>query len=181
MQRVFRSVWTAEEYLASQAHLQIVPDSVCPSCHRATPLHRHGCYERWMVSVLGALLRLLIARFLCPLCRRTISYLPDFSLTYRLLGPDSFAAFLDGRHDRPDVRRWGSLLHSYRRRFEAFGRELVRTVGAGLGLAPPLAPQGLWPWIQRAGDGLATVTRRLVTVFKTGLLRRYQCHQPAGP
>lgn len=181
MQRIFSSPWTPEEYVASQAQRQIIPDSVCPSCERPTSLHRHGCYARWVVSVLGALWRLLIARFFCPLCRRTISYLPDFVLTYRLVGPDSFAAFLDERHDRDDVRRWWTLLASYRRRFEAFSGELIRSVGAGLGLAPPLAIEGLWPWIKGAGDSLATVTRRLVTTFRIGLLRRYQCHQPAGP
>jgi hypothetical protein len=181
MQRIFSSPWTPEEYVATQAHRQIIPDSVCPSCERATPLHRHGNYPRWVVSVLGALWRLRIARFFCPLCRRTISYLPDFALTYRVLGPDSFGAYLDERHERPDVRRWWTLLSTYRRRFEAFGAELIRSVGAGLGLAPPLSPQGLWPWIKRAGDSLTTVTRRLVTTFRIGLLRRYQCHQPAGP
>ncbi|MBL9136224.1 MAG: hypothetical protein JNK85_10165 [Verrucomicrobiales bacterium] len=181
MQRIFSSPWTPEEYAATEAHRQILPDSVCPSCAQPTPLHRHGHYPRWVVSVLGALMRLWIARFLCPLCRRTISYLPDFALTYRLLGPDSFAAYLDGRHERPEVQSWWTLLGTYRRRFEAFGGELIRTVGAGLGLAPPLLSQGLWPWIKRAGDSLATVTRQLVTTFKVGLLRRYQCHQPAGP
>ena len=181
MQRIFPSTWTPEEYVATQAHRQIIPDSICPSCERLTSLHRHGCYSRWVVSVLGALWRLLIARFFCPRCQRTISYLPDFALTYRLLGPDSFAAYLDGQHERPDVLRWYALLGTYRRRFEDFGGELFRSVGAGLGLAPPLSTHGLWLWLKRAGDSLATVTRQLVTTFKIGLLRRYQCHQPAGP
>ena len=181
MQRIFPSPWTPEEYVAKQAYLQIIPDSICPSCQCPTSLHRHGCYARWVVSVLGALWRLRISRFFCPLCGRTISYLPDFALTYRLLGPDSFAAFLDLQTQRPDVCRFWTLLGSYRRRFQAFGGELIRTVGAGLGLAPPLAIEGLWPWIKTAGDSLATVTRQLVATFRVGLFRRYQCHQPAGP
>lgn len=181
MQRIFPSPWTPKEYFESEAHRQIVPDSICPCCKRLTPLHRHARYLRWVVTVLGELWHLWIARFLCPLCGSTISYLPDFALTYRLLGPDSFAAFLEGHHDRPDVLRFWALLASYRRRFEAFGGELVRTVGTGFGLAPPFSIQGLWPWLKTAGDSLATITRQLVSTFKIGLLRRYQCHQPAGP
>jgi len=181
MQRIYPSPWTPKEYVSTEAHLQIIPDSVCPRCQGSSVLHRHGCYARWLVSVLGELWRLQIARFLCPACKRTISYLPDFALTYRLLGPASLAAFLDEREDRPDVCRFWTLLASYRRRFQAFGGELIRNVGAGLGLAPPLSIQGLWPWLKAAGDSLATVTRQLVSTFKIGLLRRYQCHQPADP
>ncbi len=181
MQRIYPWPWTPEEYFETEAYRQIVPDSVCPCCERLMPLHRHGRYRRWVVTVLGRLWHLWITRFLCSLCRRTISYVPDFALTYRLLGADSLAASLEGQHDRPDVLRFWALLASYRRRFEAFGGELVRTVGAGLGLAPPLSMQDRWPWLKATGDGLASVTRQLVTTFKIGLLRRYQCHQPAGP
>lgn len=182
MQRIFRSPWSPEEYAAQEAHQQVIPESVCPSCGAPTKLWRHGRYERWLVSLVGALVRLCIARFLCPLCRRTISYLPDFALSYRLLGPDTLAAFMDGQHERPDVRRHHELLQGYARQLFGFARELIRTVGAGLGLAPPLCVEkGLWPWLKLAGDGLAPVARRLVMTFSIGLLGRYQCHQPRGP
>lgn len=179
MQRIVVTPLAPEDYVALGGHRLVVPDSVCPNCQQPSRLHRHGCYSRWAVSVLGALLRLWIARFLCRLCRHTISYLPDFALSYRLVGPETFEAFLDGDDRRADVRTYFALLTSYRRRFESFGEELVRSVGAGLGLAPP--PKGLWPWLKKAGDGLRPITRQLVTVFRIGLFRRYQCHQPAGP
>lgn len=181
MQRVFASPWTPEEYQATQAHRQIVPEPECANCRRPASLRRHGWYPRWVVCVLGQLWRLCIARFLCPLCRRTMSYLPDFALSYRLLGPPTFHAFLDGDHDRPDVRSFHSLLQGYRRALLAFGGELVRTVGSGLGRPPPLHTHQLWPWLKKAGEGLAPITRHLVTTFRIGLFRRYQCHQPAGP
>jgi transposase-like protein len=183
MQRIFASPWDPDEYLAAQAHQQIVAESICPRCAEPDSLHRHGCYARWVVNLLGELLRLCIARFLCRRCRRTISYLPDFALSYRPLGPEAFAAFLDGERARADVRTFGDLLHRYQRRLEAFGAELIRTVGAGLGMPPPSprSPADLWPWLKKAGDGLRPVTRHLVSVFRIGLFRRYQCHQPAGP
>ena len=181
MQRIFRSPWSPEEYAAQEAHRQVVPESVCPSCAEPTRLRRHGRYPRWVVSVVDVLVRLWIARFLCPLCRRTISYLPDFALSYRLLGPDTFAAFMDGEYERPDVRGRYELLQGYGRQLVRFAGELIRTVGAGLGLAPPLSIEGLWPWLKKAGDGLAPVARRLVMTFRIGLFGRYQCHQPGGP
>lgn len=181
MQRLYVSPWTPEEYIASEAHRQIVPESTCPICQRAVTLHRHGAYLRWLATVLGELLRLWIARFLCPRCRHTVSYLPDFAFTYRVLQPDTFAAFLEGESARPDVRTFWDLLHGYQRRFQAFGAELIRTVGPGLGVAPPPSSRGLWPWLRKAGEGLRPLTRRLVTDFKIGLFKRYHCHQPAGP
>src|SRR5690606_37315169 len=110
MQRIFPSPWTPDQYVAQEAHRQVVPESVCPSCAEPTRLWRHGFYVRWVVSAKGHMMRLWIARFLCALCRRTISYLPDFALSYRLLGPDTLAAFMDGERERPDVRARYELL-----------------------------------------------------------------------
>jgi hypothetical protein len=181
MQRIYRSPWTAEQYQQQEGWRQIIRESICSNCRKAVKLHRHGRYQRWVVTLLGELLYLWMARFLCPLCRHTISYLPDFALTYRVLGPETFQAFLAQEIDRPDVRTFLDLCASYRRRLERFAPELIRTIGAGLGLAPPKASQGLWPWLKKAGKGLRPLTRRLVTDFKIGLLKRYHCHQPAGP
>ncbi len=180
MQRVIRVPWTPQEYLAQEAHRLIVPESICPNCSSISTLHRHGTYPRWFIAPPGDFLRLLIARFLCPLCLCSISYLPDFAFSYRYLGPASLAAFLDGDHHRPDVRRFADRLRTYASRLAAFTPELIRTVGSGLGLAPPLRPQGVWPWLKSAGDSLATVTRQLVGAFGIGLFQRYQCHQRTG-
>jgi hypothetical protein len=179
MQRIYCSTWTAEEYEAQQAYEQIIPESVCANCQQAVELHRHGRYQRWVLTLLGKLLYLWIARFLCPLCRRTMSYLPDFALTYRVLGPATLQRFLEGELDWPDVRTFLDLCASYKRRLYRFAPELIRTVGAGLGIAPPHSLQGFWPWLKKAGKGLRPLTRRLVTDFKIGLLKRYCCHQPA--
>lgn len=181
MQRIYCSPWTPEEYESQEASGQIIPESTCANCHQAVTLHRHGRYRRWVATLLGKLLYLWIARFLCPLCRRTTSYLPDFALTYRLLGPQTLEGYLQGELDRPDVRTFRDLCASYKRRLDRFAPELIRTVGAGLGIVAPRSLQALWPWLREAGKGLRPLTRRLVTDFKIGLLRRYRCHQPARP
>lgn len=181
MQRIYHSPWSAEEYQKQEADGQIIPESTCANCRQAVKLHRHGRYQRWVATLLGELLYLWIARFLCPLCRRTISYLPDFALTYRLLGPETLQRYLQRELDLPDVRTFLGLCASYERRLHRFAPELIQTVGAGLGLAPPRSLRGLWPWLKKAGKGLRPLTRRLVTDFKIGLLKRYHCHQPARP
>lgn len=178
MQRVITVPWSPEQYVAEEAHALIRPEPACPNCGALTTLHRHDTYQRWFVTALAVLLRLTIARFLCPECRITISYLPDFCLTYRALGPDSFAAFLEGHHARKDVRHFVSHLKAYAAALLDFAPVLIRTVGSGLGLAPPVYPREVWSWLKGAGDSLASVTRQLVGTFRVGLFRRYQCHQP---
>lgn len=181
MQRIYRSPWTPEEYERQEGWRQIIPESTCSNCHQAVKLHRHDRYQRWVVTLMGHLLHLWIARFLCPVCRHTISYLPDFALTYRVLGPETLQRYLEGDLDRPDVRTFLDLCASYGRRIHDFAPELIRTVGAGLGVPPPRSLQGFWPWLKKAGKGLRPLTRRLVTDFKISLLKRYLCHQPARP
>jgi hypothetical protein len=181
MQRIYRSPWSPEEYEQQESHRQIIPESTCGNCHQAVKLHHHGRYQRWVATLLGKELYLWIARFLCPLCRRTISYLPDFALTYRLLQPETFQGFLEHELDRPDVRTFLDLCASYECRLHRFAPELIRTVGAGLGIPPPRSGQGCWPWLKKAGKSLRPLARRLVTDFKIGLFKRYRCHQPAGP
>ena len=181
MQRIYLCFWSPEEYEREQAYWQVIPESSCANCGRAVRLHRHARYQRWIATLLGKFMRIWIIRFLCPLCRRTMSYLPDFAFTYRVLQIETFEAYLDRALERPDVRTWRDLLHGYKCRLERFAPELIRCVGAGLGLAPPAPGQGLWPWLKKAGKGLRPLTRRLVTAFRIGLFKRYRCHQPAGP
>lgn len=181
MQRIYRSTWTPEEYVETEAHLQIIPESTCPCCQGKVRLHRHGGYRRWLITRLAEAMLLWIARFLCPACWHTISYLPDFAFSYRPLQPETFQAYIENQVELPDVRRNSEGLRRYKLEIEDFAVELIRTVGAALGRPPPCPPRGFWPWIKKAGEGLRPLTRRLVTDFKITLFKRYRCHQPAGP
>jgi transposase-like protein len=180
MQRIYPTALTPEEYVARQAHQQVRGETTCPRCGKAEGWHRHGAYERGVTGSLGQVLRILIMRFLCLGCRRTVSYLPEFALSYRLVRAETFEAFLEGKIERRDVRSWQSLLEEYRRRMTRYGQALWRTVGCGLGLAPPAGGGAVWPWLKEACGGLASAARRLVTQFRITFFKRYQCHQPAG-
>lgn len=119
MQRLYDYPSSADQYQATEAHLQVIPESICPCCFKPAKLQRHGAYDRWVVSLAGLLLRIWIARFLCSACRHTISYLPDFALTYRLAGVETFEAYLEGDHQRNDVQTLYDLLRRYRRRLDS--------------------------------------------------------------
>lgn len=179
MQRIYPCELTVEQYGLSEAHRQIIAEPVCPLCRRGQGLRRHGSYGRWVTSEIGVAVWILIARFLCAGCRRTVSYLPSFCLSYRVIRAATFEAFLKGDRRGVDVRRWEDLLKSYERRMHAFHPELLRVVGRGFGRAPP-GGKAFWPWLKEACGSIAAATRRLVEHFKITVFRSYQCHQPSG-
>jgi len=58
------------------------PDN-CPQCQAQRPLTAHGFYTRTLVEgAFNGWIR--VRRYLCRLCRRTVSLLPDFALPYLL-------------------------------------------------------------------------------------------------
>lgn len=166
--------------MVTEAYRQVRPAGVCPRCGKAGRLHRHGVYERGITGALGQVLCILITRFLCLACRGTVSYLPSFALSYRLVQAVTFEAFLEGKFGRRDVQARQSLLQQYQRRMADYAPDMFRVVGCGLGRAPP-ARTGVWPWLKAACGSLDSATRRLVTVFQITPFQRYQCHQPRRP
>jgi len=179
MQRNFLSFLTPEQYISTEAHREVRAEDICPICGRGS-LCGHGTYGRGITTSVGKLVCMLVARFLCGLCERTVSYLPSFAFAYRLVQAASFQAYLEGKLDRPDVQKWTDLLRTYRRRMIEFSPEVVRAVGCGFGRAPPKPEGPLWPWLKEVRGSLEAATHQLVTLFKITVFRRYQCHQPAA-
>jgi len=71
------------------------PD-VCPQCQARCPLVAHGFYSRTLVDVrFDGTIR--VRRYLCRLCRRTVSLLPDFALPYLRFGLSVIRLFLLAR------------------------------------------------------------------------------------
>ncbi len=115
--------------------------------------------------------------FFCGQCRLTVSYLPHFALTYRLLHVDMVEAYFDGKKLEPVQEKWRELLGCYWRKFQQYAPQLRRVVGAGLGLSPT-DPAALWSWLKAAVGSLAQVTARLVESWKLTLFNSYRCHRP---
>lgn len=179
MQRIYACELTPEQYVADEIHRQVRAESACPRCGKAVSLDRHGTYERGITGAAGRVLRILVARFRCRACAATVSYLPAFAMSYRLVQVATFEAFLDGRLERRDVQSRQSLLSDYRRRLLRYAAVVWRVIGCGFGRAPPSAGAE-WSWLKEACGGIGSATRRLVTQFRLTLFARYQCHQPAG-
>jgi hypothetical protein len=179
MQRIYPCELTVEQYVSSEGQRQVIAEPVCPQCRRGQGLQRHGSYGRWVTSEIGVEVWILVARFLCAGCERTVSYLPSFALSYRLIRGATFEAFLNGDVRDLAVRRWEQLLKNYERRMHAFHPELLRVVGRGFGRAPP-GGKAFWPWLKEACGSMTAATRRLVEHFKITVFRSYQCHQPSA-
>jgi transposase-like protein len=169
---------TPEEYVEIEGHRQVLSERVCPRCGRSGRLHRHGIYRRGITGGIGQIVMILVARFLCLKCRRTVSYLPHFALSYRLVAVGTIEAYLEGKRKRRDVVKWEPLLWEYERRMNAYKVALWRAIGHGLGGSPPVE-LGPWPWLKEACGGLGSAACRLVNEFRTTLFKKYPCHQPA--
>lgn len=176
VQCLYRCSLTPEEYVARGGHRSVVAKRRCPRCGWRGRLHRHGFYERGLSTETGHLIRIPVARFLCLGCSRTISFLPAFAFSYRLIQVATFEAYLEECFGRRDVQRWEELLRRYHRRMLAFGSKLLRVIRGQLGRAPPQMDR-LWPYLKDACGGLVAATYRLVTQFKTTVFGRYRCHQ----
>ena len=71
------------------------PD-ICPQCQASCPLIAHGFYSRTLVDVaFDGTIR--VRRYLCRLCKRTISLLPDFALPYLRFSLPVISLFLVAR------------------------------------------------------------------------------------
>jgi hypothetical protein len=68
----------------------------CPLCHAPDPLRAHGFYSRTLVDVQydGSI---RMRRYLCLLCKRTVSLLPEFVLPYLRFSIQVIALFLVSR------------------------------------------------------------------------------------
>lgn len=68
----------------------------CPLCHTPDPLRAHGFYCRTLVDVTyeGSI---RVRRYLCLLCKRTVSLLPEFVLPYLRFSIQVIGLFLVSR------------------------------------------------------------------------------------
>lgn len=83
LQQIFLIEIDPEEYARQGESFDFpVPDN-CPNsdCLNFTPLKKHGFYERNCLDFTYQG-KILIRRYYCPHCGKTISYLPSFCLPY---------------------------------------------------------------------------------------------------
>lgn len=181
MQRIVKLWWSPEQYAEKGLERTIGRPAGCPNCTKSQRLEAHGYYRRWVSArdEVGSLVRIRVRRFFCQSCRRTVSLLPSFALSYRLLNNAVVEGFFLGKELVDAERRWEGLLKRYRRQAQQFSQRLIAIIGVGFGLAPPAAKEvgELIDWLTRLCGGLGPATEQLVNRWAVTLFGLYRCHQ----
>jgi transposase-like protein len=135
-----------------QQYLEEISDSSryrperCPQCQARCPLVAHGFYRRTLVDVeFDGSIR--VRRYLCCLCKRTVSLLPEFALPHvrfsiSVIGLFLVARLLQGRSLRAAARACGEASMPYQRgqfwirRFHQQAAALCAALGALTAVVP---------------------------------------------
>lgn len=144
----------------------------CAGCKARGRFHRHGTYCRYIRNELRK-----VARFICALCRLTVSVLPGFVLPYRSrLVEEVNGCFMATIEQRRNLSCADTLRH-YWRQWNVHWQTLQ--LKTGWPTVRPLArdAQGYWRQLREVTGGLARAQAQLVARFGLSLLRRYACHQ----
>jgi hypothetical protein len=84
---------SVSEYLAQLDNPDQYRPDQCPQCQAKQPLTAHGFYTRTLIdSAFDGWIR--VRRYLCEVCRRTVSLLPEFALPYLRSSITVIAMFL---------------------------------------------------------------------------------------
>ena len=147
MQTIYPTSLTPEKYVEEEYHKQVRPPENCPNCQRARVLEALAYYERCITTATAMVLMIWVRRFLCRVCRVSVSCLPAFAQPYRPVNTPTIAAGFSGHNARPEVQRWSQLIDCYWRRL------------TGQNLSFRFDRERLWFEFHRAGFSLDDLVR----------------------
>jgi hypothetical protein len=81
MQILHRFAGSIQQYLEEIKDPDRCRLKICPLCQAPHPLYGHGFYSRTLEDM-GFADSIRVRRYLCPICHRTVSLLPQFALPY---------------------------------------------------------------------------------------------------
>ena len=87
---------SVQDYLAQLEDFETPRPRSCPQCQADQPLAAHGFYTRTIVEA-NYDGEIRVRRYLCEVCRRTVSRLPEFALPYLRSSITVIALFLLAR------------------------------------------------------------------------------------
>jgi len=96
MQILHRFAGTIQQYLEQISDPDLYRPHHCPLCHAKHPLIAWGFYSRTLVDLEFDDL-IPVRRYLCGICRRTVSLLPEFALPYLRFSVSIISLFLVAR------------------------------------------------------------------------------------
>ena len=163
---------------------QIPQDHPRPRCPVAPShkVHAHGHYRRLANYLLAVVAKyLMVPRWLCVTCGRTISVLPDKVLPFRQVSVRDLEKYFDAQAKEAAPAAAGELKKGcLKRAWHRFSLRLT-ALTAGLG---QLMQRGdladakhFWRGLRRWGN-LQEILRLLSADFQTSLLLDYQCIRP---
>jgi hypothetical protein len=143
------------------------------------PVHRHGEYDRYGDCQEKTKSK-WIARFLCYLCRFTISVLPDDTLPYRAISVPKVQACFDAKAlDKPEAPVTEGERGCLKRAWHRFNQRIA-ALAAVLGQIMQIRSSDAkrtWPPLRRLGS-LEQILHLLGRKYKTSLLGDYLCLKP---
>ena len=146
-------------------------------------IHCHGHYKRNGNCDDKEPLVVIILRYLCVVCRRTLSVMRDNLLPYRAvpvtLVKKHFDALADGKAPPAATEKEKGCLKRAWARFTGRVDALLAVLGQMIAAVKPNAST-LWKQLRQWGN-LPTILLRLAEPFKTSLLGDYLCLKPWGP
>jgi hypothetical protein len=96
MQMVLRFTGSIQEYMKLITDPDLCRLDHCPLCKARHSFIARGFYKRTLVD-LDFDGSILVRRFLCKICRRTVSLLPEFALPYLRFSISIISVFLEAR------------------------------------------------------------------------------------
>ncbi|MFZ4779280.1 MAG: hypothetical protein ACOYM3_28280, partial [Terrimicrobiaceae bacterium] len=180
MQVILPYADSPEKYVENEAYRKLPPPTKCPHCLTKSSLEVLGYYRRGLSELDSAkILTILVKRFFCRRCGRTVSLLPSFAQPYRLVRNLLVEQFFSKEVNGHGVRSWRYLLSRYWRRFVRWIPQLELAAFGWAGRPPPDSDADVW-WffLLRVFGDIEEITRGLVSVSRVTLFGRYQCHQP---
>ena len=94
MQRIFDAGCSVQEYCRMQKDFPFPePPDKCPVCEKYCKMKKHGFYSRNFFSKTFSG-KILIRRYLCSKCEKTLSFLPSFCQPFFQYGPGDFIDIL---------------------------------------------------------------------------------------
>jgi len=137
-------------------------------------------YARNLTGARATVVRILVRRFRCRNCGKTVSILPSFAQPYRLIQNSTIDRYF-GDASPADALWWQPLLEEYWKKFTGWIPELARVIGSQLPRSPPHSDaHGWWIGIVATFGDLELTTQAIVSRYGMTLFGRYKCHSPAA-
>ena len=180
MQIIRAVLMSVDHYVATSFHQGVEPPCKCPHCGATDALKALGYYSRNVTSLKSCVLRILVRRFRCCRCGRTVSVLPSFVQPYRLVLNDTISDFFGGTIST-NALSWLPLLKQYWNRFSNRLPQIDHIIRSVVARSPPQPDAAGWWQVMAATFGdVEKITAALVGQFGVTLFGRYRCHSPCS-